>query len=368
MKICCVFNYNPLYDYPIYKEMDNQLNCDFYFGDFVPQPIKQFPPSSLTGFKKIFHTRKIAATRFYYSTGIRTIFNKSYTHYILTGDIYYLINWMILIYAKLFNKRIYYWTHGQNRVITKKMGKLFFGSFFAHADGIFMYNHANCKYMESFGCTKDRLHVIHNSLDSCTQAQIYSRLKETSIYNNHFNNNNRTVIFIGRVLEARKLDLLIRALALLKKEGVSINCAVIGPVIEGDKLQQVIDEEDMAAQVWFYGPCYDENKNAELIFNAAACVSPSFIGLTAIHSLSYGTPVIANDNAKSNGPEVESIEHHVNGSFFQEGNIQSLAEEIRYWTSISNTEREKVRQVARQIIQDSWSVDYQIDLLKRVLR
>ena len=59
MKICCVFNYKPLYRYPIYKEMDEQLNCDFYFGDFVNQPIKQFPPENLGGYKKIFHTFNI---------------------------------------------------------------------------------------------------------------------------------------------------------------------------------------------------------------------------------------------------------------------------------------------------------------------
>lgn len=347
--------------------MDRHLNCEFFFGDFVPRPIKSFPPQELDGFKHIFHTGKIPGTRFYFSSGIRSIFDKSYTHYILTGDIYYLVNWLILVYAKIFKKKIYFWTHGQNRMITKKIGKCFFGSFFAHADGIFMYNYANCKYMESFGCSKERLHVIHNSLDSHLQTQIFYKLKESNIYKSHFNNNNKTVIFIGRVLEARRLDLLIRALALLKNEGININCAIIGPVIEGDKLHQVIDEEGLTEDIWFYGPCYDENINAELIYNASACVSPSYIGLTAIHALSYGTPVIANDNAKSNGPEVESIEHHENGSFFKENNIQSLAEEIKYWTSMTMIEREKVRQKARQIIKDSWSVDYQIDLLKRVL-
>ena len=367
MKICCAFNYNPLYDYPIYLEMDRDFNCDFFFGDFVPQPIKQFPADNLKGFKKVFHTRRIPGTRFYFSTGIRDIFNKSYTHYILTGDIYYLINWMVLIYAKISHKKIYFWTHGQNRMITKKIGKLFFGSFFAHADGIFMYNHANCKYMESFGCPKERLHVIHNSLDSHLQTRIFSELKESDIYKKHFNNNNKTVIFIGRVLEARRLDLLIKALALLKKEGVDVNCAIIGPIIEGEKLQQVISEEELSDHVWFYGPCYDENKNAELIYNAAACISPSYIGLTAIHALSYGTPVIANDNAKSNGPEIESIEHHLNGSFFKENNIESLAEEIKFWTKITGDDRENVRQAARRTIEDGWSVDYQVHILKKAL-
>lgn len=347
--------------------MDDQLNCDFFFGDFVHQPIKQFPPENLNGYKKRFHTYRIKGTRFFFSTKIKDIFNARYTHYILTADIYYLINWLVLIYAKCTGKKVYFWTHGQNRIITKRLGKLFFGSFFAHVDGIFMYNHANCKFMESFGCKKDRLHVIHNSLDTHSQSAIYESLRKTDIYKEHFNNDNPTLIFIGRVLEARKLDLLVKAMALLRQNGYLVNCAIIGPVIEGDKLNEAISEEHLENCFWFYGPCYDENKNAELIYNANACVSPSFIGLTAIHALSFGTPVISNNNAVSNGPELEAIEHHVNGSLFEEGNIQSLAEEIKYWIEMDSARRESVRKIARQGILDSWSVDYQIALIKRVL-
>ena len=54
-------------------------------------------------------------------------------------------------------------------------------------------------------------------------------------------------------------------------------------------------------QIWFYGACYDESKLGELIFNADLCVSPGNVGLTAVHSMGYGTPVITHNNfAQSN--------------------------------------------------------------------
>jgi len=31
-KLCCIFNYNPHYRFPIYREMDLKLNCDFFGG------------------------------------------------------------------------------------------------------------------------------------------------------------------------------------------------------------------------------------------------------------------------------------------------------------------------------------------------
>ena len=44
-------------------------------------------------------------------------------------------------------------------------------------------------------------------------------------------------------------------------------------------------------------------------------VSPGNVGLTAIHSLSYGTPVLTHNNFNNQMPEVESIQPGFNGYF-----------------------------------------------------
>lgn len=43
--------------------------------------------------------------------------------------------------------------------------------------------------------------------------------------------------------------------------------------------------ERVDKNVWFYGSCYDEQTNAELIYNADMCVAPGNVGLTAIHAM-----------------------------------------------------------------------------------
>ena len=53
--------------------------------------------------------------------------------------------------------------------------------------------------------------------------------------------------------------------------------------------------------------CYNEEANAELLYNASVCVCPAEVGLTAIHSLLFGTPVVSNDNFDEQMPEFESI-------------------------------------------------------------
>ena len=54
MKICCVFNYNPLYRLPIYKLMSETFDVEFYFGDYGEEQnkrLKSFDPNQLNGFK-----------------------------------------------------------------------------------------------------------------------------------------------------------------------------------------------------------------------------------------------------------------------------------------------------------------------------
>jgi hypothetical protein len=39
-KICCIFNIGPHYRSAIYRQMAENLDCDFYFGDRLKQKIE----------------------------------------------------------------------------------------------------------------------------------------------------------------------------------------------------------------------------------------------------------------------------------------------------------------------------------------
>ena len=110
MKVCCVFNYNPLYRLPIYRAMDKEFDCDFYFGDTVFQPMKSFDPKELKGFKGYIKAKRIRS--FVWHSGISGIFNKNYTHYIIGGNPGLIVTWLILLYAKITGKKVFLWTHG----------------------------------------------------------------------------------------------------------------------------------------------------------------------------------------------------------------------------------------------------------------
>lgn len=363
MKICCVFNYNPLYRLPIYSAMDKEFDCDFFFGDTVFQPLKAFDPNELKGFKGYIKAKKIRS--YIWHSGISKIFNKRYTHYIVSGGGSLLVTWLIMLYAKMTGKKVFLWTHGIKQE-NAKVGRMT-RWYFKNATGILMYNSYFCKNMIKIGCKKEKLHVIHNSLDTVLQTSIYANLSQSNIYKEYFNNDNPTILYIGRIQRVKKTEQILEAMSLLKSKGIDLNLVVIGSNVDDDIFEKKMKEYGLEDRVWMYGPCYEEEKNAELIYNAKVCVSPGNVGLTCMHVLSYGTPVITNDNFSKQMPEFEAIVDGKTGSFFQENDIEDLAKHIQHWVSLSNEQRQECRSIARKTIENEWSVDYQIDLLKKML-
>lgn len=118
---------------------------------------------------------------------------------------------------------------------------------------------------------------------------------------------------------------------------------------------------------WFYGASYDEKSTGKLLYNADICVSPGSIGLTAIHSLVYGTPVITHSHFSSQGPEFEVIEQGKTGSFFEKDNVDELAECIINWLLNNKGKRREVRMDCYRKIDQSYTPMKELEILNSVI-
>lgn len=368
MKLCCFFNINSHYRYPIYHEIDRSYDCDWYFGNSIFEKLKQFDPYLLKGFKKYLPAKKFLHGYFTWHSGAWSMLDNQYSAYLLTGTPDIFFNWIIIIYAKLFGKKLYCWGHGLKHEIIHPFWKLYFRLFYKSMDGIFMYNSRNCKFMEKLGCQTERLHVIYNSLDYDTQTAIYKLLSPSYIYNNYFGNSDPVIIYIGRIQKRKKLDLLIDAFNNLLSKGHKANLVIVGGSSDDETIHNMVIKYSIENRVWFYGPSFEEEKNAELLFNASVCVCPAEVGLTVIHALTYGTPTISNDNFETQMPEFEAIVDGITGSFYKENQIDDLENEIMKWINISPSEREQVRFIARKTIENCWNHHYQIQLIKKIIK
>jgi glycosyltransferase involved in cell wall biosynthesis len=192
-------------------------------------------------------------------------------------------------------------------------------------------------------------------------------LKPSSLYQSHFGNNNKNIVFIGRLTKVKRFDLLIDAISKLNKRGEFVNVTFVGDGVERQNMERRVNELGIQNQVWFYGACYDEGINAELIYNADLCVSPGNIGLTAMHVMMFGCPAITNDDFNHQMPEFEAILEGESGTFFKAGDSSSLSDCISQWFRIHNNDRESVRQSCYKVINSKWNPHNQISILKKIL-
>lgn len=364
-RICGIFNLAAHYRAPIYKQIDKELHCDFFIGDNVKSPMKKMNYNELTGFKKELKNTYLLGGVYWQKGAVRTIFS-DYKNYIITGEPHCLSTWVILLLARFTSKKTLLWTHGwygRETWIKKIIKKIFFGL----ANYILLYGDYARGLMIREGFRSDKLFCIYNSLDYDTQLKIREKLKTTNIFTEKFNNNYPVLCYVGRVQKDKKIKMIIESMILLKnKYNLPVNLVIVGKEIEDTGIKKLIDSYNLKDRVWFYGHCYDEEILGELFYNSSICVSPGNVGLTAIHSLTYGCPVITHDYYPNQGPEFEAIKQGITGDFFRENDINDLTIKINNWLVQHHVYNDKFRNECYKIIDEKYNPYYQINLLKKL--
>ena len=164
----------------------------------------------------------------------------------------------------------------------------------------------------------------------------------------------------------KKLDQILKAVKLLKDDGVSYNVTFIGDGVVREQLESLTTELGLQDSVWFYGALYDEKKIAEFLYNADLCVSPGNVGLTAMHAMTFGCPVISHNSFPKQMPEFEAIEPGNTGAFFKENDIEDLARAIKQWSDTCD-DREAVRKACYKVIDEKYNPHVQIETIKKAI-
>lgn len=360
MKLCCIFNYAPLYREPIYRAIDQEFDAQFCFGDKKSDVEKL----DCTIFKKKtieFHETSLLHRYMWRTRLISKAISSKYDVFLMTGDISF-SHIPFLIICRLLRKPVYAWGHGAKTLGGKwgwlvKLHYLLWTAFLTYGEG-------GRKRLIELGIPSSKLYVIYNSLgdgalnkDTTTNANIYKE---------HFNNSYPTLLFVGRLTPVKQLDWIISALYKHKLEGVYYNVILIGDGSEREKIVSMVKQLRLQSNVWLFGKCYDNETLSDLIYNAELCVSPGNVGLTALHSMSFGTPVLSNDDFETQMPEYETIVPGETGELYKKCDFNDFCEKIKKWLS-DNHDRSVVRSNCYSMINGKWNVNNQMRILRALL-
>jgi glycosyltransferase involved in cell wall biosynthesis len=134
-------------------------------------------------------------------------------------------------------------------------------------------------------------------------------------------------VFCGRLSEEKGVDLLLGALARLRRNVPSARLRLVGTGSERPALERLVRELELGERVSFRGWVPPERVGNELV-DAWALVAPSRhaepLGMVAIEALVRGVPVIAS----ATGGFAETVRDGVSGLLFANGDEEALVRSL----------------------------------------
>jgi len=290
--------------------------------------------------------------------------------YIFPGEFQILSTWLAIAICKIRNKKVVFWGHGSygNEKNIKKYLRQLFNKL---PDAYLLYNKRAKDLLIQQGINGEKLFLINNSLNYDTHVKIRESITQDSMNsirkNLSFKNKELPlVLFIGRFTKEKKIEQLIRGIDILNKRDENVNCVLIGDGEQKDFLENLVINLNLENNISFYGPSYNEGVNGLLLSIADCCVSPGNVGLNAIHSMTFGTPVITHNDSSSQGPEVSSVIENFTGELFEKNNLDDLVDKIQKIVFVKG--KKHYRNNCLKIVDDSYNPTYQVKVFNKLIQ
>lgn len=350
------------------------FNCSFAYGESRTLGI---PQMHLNDIENLLETKRIQNVRniwfkkkalLWQSGAFRIALEGNYSVIVFLGECYCLSTWLSAIIFRLRGVRVVFWGHGiyGNE---SKLKLLFRKTFYRLAHQHLLYERRAKLLMTQLDFKPSDLYVVFNSLDYDKHKSLRNKFKgltKNKVYPFLSNPNLPILVFIGRLTSAKKLDMLLHVANSMNDDKISVNLVLIGDGPERSQLESIGHQGLVEKWLHFEGACYSEEEIGKYLSVADLCVSPGNVGLTAIHSLSFGTPVCTHDNLANQMPEAEAIIDGYNGFYFKENDLYDLESGIKYWLA-TNTQRDQVRTRCFEVIDKYYNPDYQLTVFNRVV-
>lgn len=368
MNIAVVYHMIPHYRSAVMRQLDKSTSNTFWFfgNDAAFDGVEPMPKEQL----KRFVVAPFMCWRelYWQSASIAVALSPKFDAVIYLANPNFISTWLGAILARFTGKRVLFWTHGwlKGEALPKSAVR---HAFYRLADQVLVYGERALELGVKSGFARDRITVVYNSLDSDLAWEVTKKIERgilsTPSPRSLFSNPSLPLLICtARLTKLCRFDILFDAATKLEERGRPVNILLVGEGPEREALRASAKQKRL--NVHFFGACYDEEILGRLIYDADLTVSPGKIGLTAIHSLMYGTPAVTHSDLDAQMPEVEALVEGVTGSLFERDNADSLVKVIETWLS-SERDRAKVRADCRAIIGSKWNPSEQSRIIEAVV-
>jgi glycosyltransferase involved in cell wall biosynthesis len=200
------------------------------------------------------------------------------------------------------------------------------------ADALLFYNHQHANAFIAGGCDPAKIFVAQNALDEspivAARDSWLARPEDLAAFQRKNAIAGRDVVlFVSRLTEKARVDLLIDAMpSLLKQRPNALVVLIGGGDAEPWKLRA--EALGVSSAVRFLGPVYEEMKLAPWFVSSRLFCYPSGVGLSIIHGFHYGLPIVTDDNFALHNPEIEALRPGENGLLYRYNDATDLAAKL----------------------------------------
>jgi len=226
--------------------------------------------------------------------------------------------------------------------VEKKITKLFFLLY----NKIIFYTEESCNWaIQNNLLNEQKAFWANNTLDTEAIWRQYAFKINTS--------SEKTIMFIGRLIPSKRLDMLFQYFKVLKKKIPNVKLIIIG---DGPNADLVKKEAKNDQNIFWRGAIVDENRICQEMLNTHLVFLPGASGLSIVHSFCYGKPYITLKDCKSHGPEISYLEDGNNGLILDNDiiantdRISSLLHDNKIYESMCHNAFNK----ARELSIDNW--------------
>lgn len=367
-------NIAPHYRASLWSILLNNPNWDvhFFFGDSL-NGVKaiDFENEAFSANKDQLHKVKNYWTKkenlFWQTEIISECCKTKFDYAVFPSEMWRASTWIAAAICRFRRIKVVFWGHG---LYGKEKGVklLLKKNFFRLSNKYLAYERRAKKIITQHGYNQDDIYVIFNSLDYESHKLLQQKmqgLEKGGVFPFLNNPSLPVIIFIGRLTKVKKLDILLEAVNQINNQNVKVNLVIMGDGPQRKRLEELGKTGLKNKWLYFTGACYDDEVIGKYLSISDLCVSPGNVGLTAIHSLSFGTPVCTHDNMVNQMPEAEAIEDGYNGFFFKENDVSDLKIKIQNW--VDNMDRDLIRGRSYEIIDRYYNPHYQLTVFERLL-
>jgi glycosyltransferase involved in cell wall biosynthesis len=337
--------YIPHYRAPLYEMLARRGAAEYtvFHGDppsWIGAPAAQGPFA--------FPERRVENREFRVGPGtavyqpvVREILTGGYDAVVLSAEVKFVSNVALALLAPLKRIAVLYWGFGYHpqrgfRDSDAPHRGLFGGvnalkdSLTRMADGYLAYTATGVEKLAGIGYPRDRVFVMHNTIDVSEQCRLHDRVKaddEAQIRAQYGLQPDSVVFtFIGRLVQFKRVDLLIEAVRLANRDRTgkpAIEAVVIGSGPLEAELRTLAAD---VPQIHFTGQLPPDERVARILKVSSAVAITGALGLLINHAFAHGKPVITRDH-EAHGAEIEYLTHDDNGLVVP-GDIAAYAETL----------------------------------------